>query len=298
MKLSVMKKLGKEIVTIAVFEALSAFIVVLAGLLILLRADLPFSLSLAAIACATAPAATLLVIREYKAKGEIIDVLLPVVALDDAICIIVFGIAPSISTSLIVGGGANLSSMLLIPVGKIILALFIGFGAGLLFTRAQHFARDEEDLLSMILGFIFLVSGLSKYLDVSDLLSVMAASVTIANVGRGMRKGVGLVGKLTPPIFILFFVLAGADLNLPGLLEVGTVGVLYIVARAIGKYLGAYVSTSITGFSKEIRNNLGLALIPQAGVAIGLSLVASKTIPDPYGAQIRTVILGATIVYE
>lgn len=298
MKLSVMKKLGFKIITITLFEALSAFIVVLVGLLLLFKTEAPMAIVLSAIACATAPAATLLVIKEYKAKGEIVDVLLPVVALDDAVCIIVFGISSAVASSLLIGGELSLVSMLLLPFGKILLALLLGFGIGILFYRVQGYAKNEEELLTMSIGFILLVAGISKIFGLSDLLSIMAASVTMSNIGKGMPRTISLVSRVTPPIFVLFFVLAGADLNLPGLLDVGAVGVFYIVGRAVGKCFGAYLSTGITGFSKGLQKNLGLTLIPQAGVAIGLSLLASKTIPDPYGAQIRTIILGATIVYE
>ena len=298
MKLSVMKKLGLNIITITLFEALSAFVVVLLGLLFLFKAEPPMALVLSAIACATAPAATLLVIKEYKAEGEIVDVLLPVVAIDDAVCIIVFGISSALASSLLLGGELSLVPMLLFPFGKILLALFLGFSAGILFYRVQGYAKNEEELLTMSIGFIFLVAGISKVFGLSDLLSIMAASVTMSNIGRGMPRSINLISRVTPPIFVLFFVLAGADLNLAGLLDVGAVGVFYIIGRAVGKYIGAYVSTGMTGFGKNIQKNLGLTLIPQAGVAIGLSLLASKTIPDPYGSQIRTIILGATIVYE
>lgn len=298
MKLSVMKRLGLKIMTITLFEALGAFAVVLSGLLLLFHADLSMALVLAAIACATAPAATLLVIKEYKAKGEIVDVLLPVVALDDAVCIIVFGIASAVASSLMLGGELSLLSMLLLPFGKILLALLLGLVMGVFFHRLQRFAKNEEELLSLSIGVVFLVAGISKIYGLSDLLSIMAASVTMSNLGKGMTRSISLVNRVTPPIFVLFFVLAGADLDLPGLLEVGSIGVFYIVARVIGKYLGAYLSAGITGFGKDVRNNLGLTLIPQAGVAIGLSLLASKSLPDPYGGQIRTIILGATIAYE
>lgn len=298
MKLSVMKQLGLKIMTITVFEALGAFFVVLTGLLVFFRTNLPMALTLSAIGCATAPAATLLVIKEYKAKGQIVDVLLPVVALDDAISIIVFGIASSMAASLIAGGELSAVSMIVLPVGKILIALILGIAAGVLFAGIQRFAKNEEELLTITVGFMLLLAGVCKVLGVSDLLCIMSASATAANIGKGMAKSISLVNRVTSVIFVLFFVLAGADLDLPGLLQVGMLGIFYILARVLGKYIGSYVSARFSGLDKKVYQNLGLTLIPQAGVAIGLSLIASRTIPEPYGAQIRTIILGATIVYE
>ena len=126
----------------------------------------------------------------------------------------------------------------------------------------------------------------------------MSASVLIANLGATPRRYFDMVDRITPPIFMSFFVISGADLNLAGLKAVGAVGIFYIFARALGKYLGAFSAAKISGLSKKVQSYLGLTLIPQAGVAIGLSLIASREIPDPHGAMIRTVILGATIVYE
>lgn len=298
MKLSVMKRLGTKIMTITLLEALGAFFVVLTGMLLFFHADLAMALTLAAIACATAPAATLLVIREYRAKGELVDVLLPVVALDDAICIIVFGIASQMAVSLAAGGAVSVFTMVLVPVGKILAALLIGVAFGTVFARVQAFAKNEDELLILSVGFMLLLAGISKRIGISDLLCIMSASVTTANIGQGMSKSTSLINRITPVVFVPFFVLAGADLNLPGLLQVGALGVFYILARTAGKYAGAYLAARATGFSKKVYENLGLTLIPQAGVAIGLSLIASRTIPAPYGEQIRTIILSATIVYE
>lgn len=298
MKISVLKKLGEKIILITIFEALTALLVVLLGCLFIFKYDLPFSLSLASIACATAPAATLMVIRQYKAKGEMVDILLPVVALDDAVCIIAFGICSSMAVSILQGGDLSLFSMFIYPIIEILESIALGLAGGFIFVLLSKKMRTDNELLSFIIAVIFMLSAVSDMLNLSGLLTLMSASVLIANLGATPRRYFDIVDRITPPIFISFFVISGADLNLAGLKAVGAVGVFYILARALGKYLGAFTAAKITGLSKKVQNYLGLTLIPQAGVAIGLSLIASREIPDPHGAMIRTVILGATIVYE
>lgn len=298
MKISVLKKLGEKIILITVFEALTALLVVLLGCLFIFKYDLPFSLSLASIACATAPAATLMVIRQYKAKGEMVDILLPVVALDDAVCIIAFGICSSMAVSILQGGDLNIFSMFIYPVIEILESIALGLVGGFVFVLLSKKMRTDNELLSFIIGVIFMLSAISDMLNLSGLLTLMSASVLIANLGATPRRYFDMVDRITPPIFMSFFVISGADLNLAGLKAVGAVGIFYIFARALGKYLGAFSAAKISGLSKKVQSYLGLTLIPQAGVAIGLSLIASREIPDPYGAMIRTVILGATIVYE
>lgn len=298
MKISVLKKLGEKIILITVFEALTALFVVLLGCLFIFKYDLPFSLSLASIACATAPAATLMVIRQYKAKGEMVDILLPVVALDDAVCIIAFGICSSMAVSILQGGDLNIFSMFIYPVIEILESIALGLVGGFVFVLLSKKMRTDNELLSFIIGVIFMLSAISDMLNLSGLLTLMSASVLIANLGATPRRYFDMVDRVTPPIFMSFFVISGADLNLAGLKAVGAVGIFYIFARAFGKYLGAFSAAKISGLSKKVQSYLGLTLIPQAGVAIGLSLIASREIPDPHGAMIRTVILGATIVYE
>ena len=298
MKISVLKKLGEKIILITVFEALTALLVVLLGCLFIFKYDLPFSLSLASIACATAPAATLMVIRQYKAKGEMVDILLPVVALDDAVCIIAFGICSSMAVSILQGGDLSIFSMFIYPVIEILESIALGLVGGFVFVLLSKKMRTDNELLSFIIGVIFMLSAISDMLNLSGLLTLMSASVLIANLGATPRRYFDMVDRITPPIFMSFFVISGADLNLAGLKAVGAVGIFYIFARAFGKYLGAFSAAKISGLSKKVQSYLGLTLIPQAGVAIGLSLIASREIPDPHGAMIRTVILGATIVYE
>ncbi|MDO5040713.1 MAG: cation:proton antiporter [Peptoniphilus sp.] len=298
MKFSVLKNLGNKILLITLFEAMGAFLIVFIGTLLLSGMDMPFSLTLASIACATAPAATLMVIREYRAKGELVNVLLPVVALDDAICIIVFGISSSISVNILEGGELSFLTMFGTPILEIVLSIGMGAVGGIAFSFLSKKIKTENELLAFTIAVIFLLASIANLKGLSSLLTLMSTSVVIANLGNISRRYSDLIERLTPPVFMCFFVLSGADLNLSSVKTVGAIGVFYVLGRALGKYAGAYYSAKITGMSKNIQKYLGLTLIPQAGVAIGLSLIASQKIPDPVGTMIRTIILGATIVYE
>lgn len=298
MKLKHLRKLGSKILIITFFEAIGAFIVVTSGLLFLFRADIPFSITLGAISCATAPAATLMVIKEYRAQGEIVDVLIPVVALDDGIGIIIYGISSSIAMALLSGGGINIMSMFLKPVGEIALAILLGGATGFILLLLLKRLKSQEELISAIIAYVFLLTAITMYLNLSSLLTLMAAGIAVGNLSTSRRRFAPQMDLITTPIFIAFFVLSGADLTLSSLVKVGGVGVFYIFARVIGKYVGAMFSTKITKCSEEVQKYLGLTLVPQAGVALGLSLMASRLIPAPHGAMIRTVVLGATIFYE
>lgn len=298
MNIKNIQKIGGKILLVTFFEAFGAFLVVSLGLILIFKESVGFSIVLGSIACATAPAATLMVIKQYKAKGDLVDILIPVVALDDAVGIIIFGISSSIAIALQAGTGLALSSMLLKPLWEIILSLLIGLAFGIIFIFVSKKLKSDDQLFSFTIAMIFMAAAASLYFNVSSLLALMAMGLLIANVGHVPRRYQALIGNVTPPIFIAFFVLSGADLNLSALTSVGLLGVFYVFARVIGKLLGTYFSTKMAGFPENVQKYLGLTLVPQAGVAIGLSLIASKILPDPFGAQVRTVVLGATIIYE
>lgn len=298
MKIKNLKKIGPAILIITLCEALGAFFLVSIGTYFIFHESLAFSLALGSIACATAPAATLMVIRQYKAKGELVDVLIPVVALDDAVCIVSFGIASTIAISLISGHALNVSGMILIPLLEIGLAIVIGVVIGFCAIFFMKRIRNDSEMMTFILAVIFLGTALALHFDVSALLTLMVCGFLIGNYTTNPMRYITLIDYVTPPIFVSFFVISGADLNLSSLRAVGFVGIYYILARVVGKWLGAYISTRSTGFSKNVQKYLGITLIPQAGVAIGLSLIASKIIPGSHGKMIRTTILGATFFYE
>lgn len=298
MDLRAIKKMGSKIIIVTIFEALGAFLFVTASMLLIFKQDWAFSLAIGSISCATAPAATLMVIRQYKAKGPLVDVLIPVVALDDAVCIIAFGIASFMANALINGESLNIATMVGKPLLEILMSMGLGAVAGFIYSLIAKKVRNDGENLSFTLAMIFLVTAAALKLNLSGLLTLMVMGVVITNVGHVNKRYLDLVNAITPPIFVCFFVLSGADLNLSNLKSVGIVGIGYVVSRVIGKYLGSMVSTKISGFDQSVQRNLGLTLVPQAGVALGLSLIAANIIHGDHGQYIRTIILGATIVYE
>lgn len=298
MDVNKIKKMGSKIFIVTLSEALGAVILVTCIMLFVFKESLAFSLVLGSIASATAPAATLMVIRQYQAKGDLVDALIPVVALDDAVCIMAFGIASSIASALISSGSINLMSMLVKPIFEIVMAIVVGIIGGTIYIFVSKKIKNDGENLSFTLATIFIITAIAMKFNLSSLLTLMTVGLVAANFGRLNRRYMSLINTITPPLFIIFFVLSGADLDLGNLSAVGLIGVAYIFTRVAGKFLGAFFSTRWTGFPKSVQNYLGLTLAPQAGVAIGLSLIAKEIIPAPYGTEIRTIVLGATIVYE
>ena len=292
------KQMGTKILIVTCFEAMGALIFVTLTMLLFFKTDVAFAITIGSIASATAPAATLMVIKQYNAKGGLVDVLIPVVALDDAICIMAFGVCSSIAITIMSGSDLNFVNMIFEPVKEIFLALIVGFVAGIIFILLSKRLKNDTETLTFTLAMIFIVTTVTDKWGLSSLLTLMMSGIVISNMGSVDRRYQELISTITPPIFIAFFVLSGADLNLGGLKAAGLIGFAYVIARVLGKFFGAMASTKLTGFSKEVQNNLGLTLVPQAGVAIGLSLIAEKIIPEPHGSMIRTIILAGTICYE
>lgn len=294
-----LKKLGKGILTVTVFQAYTTLLLVDLVLIFIFKQSVPFSLLLGAIAAATAPAATLMVIRQYKAKGPLVNTLLPVVAIDDALGIIAFGISATIAKAL-VSNTKNISvaKIIFMPLLEIFLALLIGFLMGILLTYLSRKVKGEDGLLSLVIATLFATAGLAISLDLSSLLACMMVGATLTNLDPNNKKAFTTVDRFTPPILISFFTIAGVQLDLSVLKDVGIIGIVYVVVRVIGKLLGAYLGARIAKLSHVIQKYLGFTLIPQAGVAIGLSMVAENTLPSPYGTQVRTIVLAGTVIYE
>ena len=295
-KLSYFKRVGATPIVIAIFESLFAVLFVLAALLIGGN-DLSFSIMLASIAAATAPAATIMVIKQYKAKGPVTETLLSVVALDDAVALILFGVSVSIAQSVGHPGSVSLLSSIAKPFLEILGALVCGFLLGILFTIPLRWFQKESNRTALTVGFIFAGIGLANLLGFSSLLLIMAMGAALANLSDEATNIMRLTDRLTPPIFVLFFVGSGAELQLSVLPTIGLVGVLYVVFRVAGKWAGAGFGAVLCRADSRITKYLGPALIPQAGVAIGLSLVATQVVPE-YGAAIRAIILCGTLIYE
>lgn len=295
-KLSSLKQLGAKIFVITVFEAVGASVLVITTL-VLLKFPLTLALVLGAIASATAPAATLMVVRQYKAQGPVTSTLLPVVAIDDAVCLMLFSILSSVAKSLESEGGFNLYQTILKPIIEIVLSLIIGFVLGIILSVGTKFFKSRANRISLVVTAVFLGVGISDKFGLSSLLLCMAIGAALANYSPVSDPVMDGSERWTPPLFMLFFVISGAQFNFSVLKTVGAVGVIYILMRSFGKYFGAMLGCKIAGTEKTVRQYLGITLLPQAGVAIGMAQLSLTVVPE-YGEQIRAVVLCATLVYE
>lgn len=295
------KKVGSRPIVIAIFESLVAVVCVFLGMVFILKCDVAFSLVLSAIAAATAPAATLMVIKQYKADGEVTKNLMSVVALDDAVALAIFGIMVAIANALN-GDTTNLTWTILSPFVEVFASLAIGFVVGLLLSLLLKWFTGRSNRISVICAVILIVVSLSAvitFLNLSTLLACMMMGAVFTNTTKksNVNTIMELCDRFTPPLLILFFTVSGASLKLDVLLTVGFVGLIYVVMRVIGKIGGAYLGAVITKSPDTVKKWLGFALIPQAGVAIGLTIVAGNVVPQ-YANEIRAVVLCATLVYE
>lgn len=304
-RMAYFKRVGTRPLIIAIFESFGAIITVLIGLL-LIGVEAKFALLLSSIAAATAPAATLMIIKQYKAKGDVTENLMSVVAIDDATAIIFFGIFVAIANS--VGNtSTSLGMMILKPFLEIMMSLGFGFVLGILLSMALKWYTGRSNRITVIVAFIFIATAL-QYLnkkvlpdyEISTLLAcmMMGAVFTNTTLSEDTNTIMELVDRFTPPILIFFFVVSGADLNLKVLATVGLIGVIYIVLRVVGKVGGAYFGAVLSKSNHKIRKYLGWGLVPQAGVALGLTVVVSNLLPAEQAAIIRAVILSATLIYE
>lgn len=294
-KLSYFKEVGIAPVVIACLESFFAVLFVFLGLLVSGQ-QVAFSLVLSAIAAATAPAATIMVIKQYRANGPVTKTLLSVVAIDDATALILFSLSVAIAQA-IMGTSGSLAASLLSPLWEIGGALLIGAIFGFLFLLPLRFFHKQGNRLSLIVAFIFAGLGVSQWLGLSDLLLCMAMGAVLANFSADINSLMDICDSVTPPVFMIFFVASGAELQLSVLPTVGLIGIIYIVFRVLGKMFGASLGGIICKCEKGVRKYLGPCLLPQAGVAIGLSLVAAEVVPD-YASEIRAVILCGTLIYE
>lgn len=295
-KLSYLKEIGSKPITITVFQGMMAVALVDVAL-ILCGFPLPLCLTLGAIATATAPAATLMVVRQYRAKGPVSGMLLPVVAMDDALGLMVFSISVAISQALANGHAITVNNMLLAPLLEIVGSLALGLGLGLVLVFSTRFFRSRGNKLALTLMAVFAGVGLCDLWGLSSLLVCMMIGATMVNLSDQNEVLIEQCDRFTPPLFLLFFVLSGADLDLAVVPTIGLLGIVYLVARSAGKWLGAWLGAAVVKADPAVRKYLGPTLLPQAGVAIGMAQLAITALPQ-YGAQINAVVLSATLVYE
>lgn len=302
-RFSTLKKNGAKVVVITLFEALTASVLVFVLTYFILGLGFPFSLILAALASATAPASTMMTIRQTKAKGDFVDTLLSVVALDDVVSLMAFSVA--ISVSIAAMGGNFTAGDVLLPIAYNLLLIGVGIAFGFLLKFLMR-KRSTDNRLIVSIAFVFAICGIGAAVDVSPLLGCMAMSTVYINVS-GDEKLFSQLNYFSPPILLIFFVKSGLDFRLDVLFDFGTglngvplllIGALYFIVRITGKYGGAFLGCLITKKQPKVRNFLGLALVPQAGVAIGLAAMGARIIGGDAGSMLQTVILSSSILYE
>ena len=308
-RMSQLKTFGKKAITIGILQAVITTVVVdliLIGVHLLFpnMLSLPSAITLGAIASATAPAATLMVVRQYKADGPLTRLLMLVVAIDDAVGLLLFSVSFGIANTLS-SGNASVMSMVVEPILEIVLSLGLGAVMGFLLHFVEKFFHSRSKRMAVSVAFVMLTVGLSMldfhigtiHCKFSLLLVCMMTGTMFCNICTTSEELMDRVERWTVPLNILFFVISGAELDLQILANPITliVGVIYIIARSSGKIFGANISCRLTKCSKTITDNLGITLLPQAGVALGMALTAAS-LPD--GAVVRNVVLFAVLVYE
>ena len=308
-RLEQLRSMGRQAITVGVLQAVATTALVDAALILLhfinpALISVSSAITLGAIAAATAPAATLMVVRQYKADGPLTKLLLLVVAIDDAVGLVLFSASFGVAVAL-ESGTISLMTVLVEPLVEITLSLVLGAFAGWLLYRVEKYFHSRSKRLSISIGFVLLTVGLSMadfhvagvHCGFSLLLVCMMTGTVFCNICDFSEELMNRVDGWTAPLFVLFFVLSGAELNLKILSNpvVLLIGVVYIISRSLGKYVGAYSSCAMTQCSDKIKKHLGITLLPQAGVALGMALTAQQ-LAD--GEVVRSVVLFSVLVYE
>ena len=304
-----LKSMGRQAITVGILQAVVTTALVDATLVALHFINLALisvssAITLGAIAAATAPAATLMVVRQYKADGPLTRLLLLVVAIDDAVGLVLFSASFGVAMAL-ESGSISIVTVLVEPVIEIVLSLVLGSLAGWVLYRVEKYFHSRSKRLSISIGFVLLTVGLSMvefeaggiHFGFSLLLVCMMTGTIFCNICDFSEELMGRVDSWTTPLFVLFFVLSGAELDLNILSNplVLLIGVVYILFRSLGKYVGSYGSCALTHCSESIKKHLGITLLPQAGVALGMALTAQQLADD---AVVRNVVLFSVLVYE
>ena len=310
-RLTDLKKIGKQATVIGIFQAVFTTLLVdaaLIGLHFLIPDKFPLeaAIVLGAVASATAPAATLMVVRQYKAKGPVTNILLPIVALDDAVGLVLFAISFGIAKALM-SGQVDLLSVIVEPILEVVLSIGLGTVMGFLFTWSERFFHSRSKRLAMSVSFVLATVAISMmkfeifgvHVAFSSLLACMMLGTIFCNICDFSEELMDRLDRWTAPLFILFFVLSGAELELSVFADVIIVliGVTYIVFRSLGKYFGAHFSSKWTKCDPNIIKYLGITLLPQAGVALGMAIKAKEGLGE-LGVIVANITLFSVLVYE
>lgn len=306
LRLETFKKYGKQLLLILCSEGIAAFVLVSTAASLVswaftrnLHSSLALGLVLGAIASATAPAATVNVLWEYKTRGPLTSTVLAIVALDDALALLLYGFASSIA-SVLTGSDLQIHHAVLIPVYEILGSIALGLATGLALTYAVRLIRETDKALTFTIASVLLVIGVSVALKLDSILAAMALGATIANLQRSRKQSTfKLVEKFAPPIYVLFFVLAGAHLQIKDIAAwMLVVAVVYIVFRSAGKFVGSWFGAGYTNAPPTVQKYLGLCLLSQAGVAIGLAIISSEIFPGRFGDAVIMIVMTTTFVVE
>ncbi len=300
-RIAKLRTTGRNILIITVVQLLATF----GAVTIALRffgAPLPMALLLGAIASATAPAATVAIATELRARGPLVSTLFGVVALDDAFCIMLFGFVMAFAAAMVGGAGAGgPAAMVLHPLREIFVSILIGTVLGYVVHRLVLNRKSTNEIIVVVLGFVLLTSGITVSLHVSPLIANMMMGFVLVNLSAKNARIMRILEPLGPPIYAAFFALAGTELDIRTLAATGTLGLVYLLARAAGKYGGAYLGCVAANESRITTKYLGLGLLPQAGVAIGLILVLQDTevfTHLPYMGRMVNIVLASILVNE
>jgi Kef-type K+ transport system membrane component KefB len=289
------RETGFGVIVITLFESLLAGLIVTLSVHYIFHLSWSFCLLLGAIATATAPASTMVTIRQYQARGNFVNTLLQVVAFDDAVCLIAFSLASAIVNANV---GETISpSEIIMPIVYNIVAFAIGFVSGAILSKLMTPKRSEDNRLILTIALLLGIAGLCAAVDISPLLPCMIYGTTYINKTKD-KELYKQVERFTPPILSIFFVVSGMNFDISAFDTLGVIGAAYFIIRIAGKYLGAYLGCTVAKTAKEVRNYLGLALIPQAGVAIGLAFLGRRILSDTMGNMLLTIILSSSILYE
>ena len=310
-RIAQLKKNGKQATVIGIIQAVAATLLVDAALIAFhyLAPDilsLPAAITLGAIASATAPAATLMVVRQYKAKGPLTDILLPIVALDDAVGLVIFAVSFGIAKSL-TSGHVDVLSVIAEPIIEVTLSLALGFVMGIIFNLVEKMFHSRSKRMSIAITFVLLTVACTKlsfhigpvHCGFSSLLTCMMLGTVFCNVCDVSEELMDRTDRWTAPLYVLFFVFSGAELDFGVIADLAIIaaGVVYILARSAGKYLGSLWSSKAVGCEDSIVKYLGITLLPQAGVALGMSVIAQQALGAD-GAVIRNIVLFSVLIYE
>lgn len=306
-RVSALKSNGVKVLVITVLEACMASVLVFIATYLVMDLGMAFSITLSALAAATAPASTLMTIRQTHAHGDLVDTLLQVVALDDVVGLVAYSIAISVALSSISGKAAgNGFEMIVRPILVNLGVLLLGGLFGLLLKFSMGRKHSTDNRLIIAVGLLFLFCGVCSYLDVSPLLGCMSMSTVYVNVSDD-DKLFKQLNYFSPPILLLFFVRSGLNFRLEALFSPNSavqgvpliqISIIYFILRILGKYGGAYLGCMVTKKDVSVRNYLGLALVPQAGVAIGLAAMCARVLGEGIGTDLQTIILASSVLYE